>query len=29
MNKAAFSLDNYFFKKTLIDLSLNIADLLN
>lgn len=26
MNKAAFSLDNYFFKKILIDLSLNKSD---
>lgn len=26
MNKAAFSLDNYFFKKVLIDLSLNKSD---
>jgi preprotein translocase subunit SecB len=26
MNKAAFSLDNYFFKKILIDLSLNKSE---
>jgi preprotein translocase subunit SecB len=26
MNKAAFSLDNYFFKKVLIDLSLNKSE---